>query len=74
MTTANVTEVGASLGVEFPPEVLQKLNLASGDQLCFIDTPNGVEITTLTPKQAEQLRVGRQVIAENREALKELAK
>jgi putative addiction module antidote len=74
MTTACVTNIGSSLGIEFPQEVVDKLNLASGDQLCLIETPNGVEITTLTPKQAEQLRLGRQIIVQNQEALRALAK
>jgi putative addiction module antidote len=74
MTTAHITEFGNALGIVLPPEILEKLNAASGDQLCFIDTPNGVELTTLTPHQAEQLKAARQVIAENREALEELAK
>ena len=74
MTTACVTNIGSSLGIAFPQEVVDKLNLASGDQLCLIETPNGVEITTLTPKQAEQLRLGRQIIVENQEALRALAK
>lgn len=74
MTTTNLTQVGSSIGVVLPPEVLQRLNVTSGDQVCLIDTPNGVEITSLTPKQAEQLQVARQIIVENREALQELAK
>jgi len=53
---------------------VERLKLAKGDQLCFIETTNGVEIVTLTPQQAEQLEIGRRVIAENREALQELAK
>lgn len=74
MTTTHVTDVGSSLGVILPPHVLERLNLSKGDQLCFIDTPNGVEIVSLTPQQAEQLEIGRRVIAENREALQKLAK
>jgi putative addiction module antidote len=74
MTTAHITEFGNALGIVLPPAILEKLNVASGDQLCFIDTPNGVELTSLTPHQAEQLKVARQVIAENRESLEELAK
>ena len=74
MSTALITEIGNALGIVLPPEVLEKLNVASGDQLCFIDTPNGVELTSLTANQAEQLKTARQVIAENRESLEELAK
>lgn len=74
MTTTHVTDVGSSLGVVLPSNILERLNLAKGDQLCFIDTANGVELVSLTPKQAEQLEIGRRVIAENSEALQELAK
>lgn len=74
MTTTHITDVGSSLGVVLPPNVLERLNLSKGDQLCLIDTANGVEIVSLTPQQAEQLEIGRRVIAANREALQELAK
>ncbi|RIK88338.1 MAG: AbrB/MazE/SpoVT family DNA-binding domain-containing protein [Planctomycetota bacterium] len=74
MITTNVTTIGESLGIILPQEVLHKLRASSGDQLCLIDTPNGVEIVSLPAEQAEQLRVGRQVIAENQHALRELAK
>ncbi len=74
MTTTRITNIGSSLGIAFPQEVVEKLNLASGDQVCLIETPNGVEVTTLTPKQAEQLRMGRQIIVENQESLRALAK
>jgi putative addiction module antidote len=74
MTTTNLTQIGPAVGIVLPPDVLKRLNIASGDQVCLIDTPNGVEITSLAPLQAEQLQVARQIIAENREALQELAK
>lgn len=74
MTTTQLTPIGSSLGIVLPPDVLQRLNVASGDQLCLIDTPNGVEIISLTPTQAEQLKIARQIMAENQEALHELAK
>jgi putative addiction module antidote len=74
MTTTNLTPIGPAVGIVLPPDVLKRLNIASGDQVCLIDTPNGVEITSLTPLQAEQLQVARQIIAENRESLQELAK
>lgn len=74
MTTTHVTDVGSSLGVVLPPNVVERLKLTKGDQLCIIETANGVEIVSLTPQQAEQLEIGRRVIAENREALQELAK
>lgn len=74
MTTTNVTDVGNSLGVILPHSVLERLNVSKGDQLCLIETVNGVEIVSLAPQQAAQLEIGRSVIAENREALQELAK
>jgi putative addiction module antidote len=74
MFTTQLTQVGNSIGIVLPPEALQKLNAASGDELCLIETPNGLEIVALDPKQAAQLRVARQVIVDNRDALEQLAK
>lgn len=74
MITTSVTAIGESLGITLPQEVLRNLHASPGDELCLIDTPNGVEIVSLTSAQAEQLRVGRHVIAEHRDALSELAK
>jgi bifunctional DNA-binding transcriptional regulator/antitoxin component of YhaV-PrlF toxin-antitoxin module len=74
MTTTQLTTVGDALGIVLPAKTVEKLRVALGDQLTIIDTPNGVEITALSQEAARQLEVGRQIIAENREALTELAK
>jgi putative addiction module antidote len=73
MTTAQVTPFGNSMGIVLPPQILQKLNVVSGDQLCLIETANGVELKRVDPELAEQLRAADQVMREDDEALRRLA-
>jgi hypothetical protein len=74
MTTVEVTPVGGGAGIVLPAAALAKLRASVGDQLFLADTPNGIELTAVNPAVAEQIRIGRQVIEDNREALAELAK
>lgn len=73
MTTAQVTPFGNSVGIVLPPEVLQKLNLVSGDQVYLRETAAGVELKRVDPELAEQLLAADQVMREDDEALRRLA-
>lgn len=74
MTTTPVTSIGPSVGIVLPPEVQRKLNISAGDQIGFIDTPNGFEITSISAGVAKQVEIARAVMVENWESLQELAK
>jgi putative addiction module antidote len=74
MTTLKVTQIGNSLGLILPKEVLAKLRVEKGDEVYLSETPEGVRITAHNPEFAEQMKVARAIMKKRRNALRELAK
>lgn len=66
--------VGTSTGIVLPKEALHRLKLKRGDSLFAVETPEGYLLTPYDPELEEQLRLGREVLAEHRETLRALAK
>lgn len=71
--TTQVTPFGDSVGIVLPPEALQKLNVVSGDQLCLIETPDGITLKAVDSELAEQLLAADEVMHEDDQALRRLA-
>ncbi len=74
MHTLKVTQIGNSLGVILPRELLVKLGVVKGDTVYAVDQPDGIRLTTADPSFAEQMEVARRVMRERRAVLRELAK
>jgi putative addiction module antidote len=74
MLKSKVTNVGSSTGVVLPQEILAKLHVEQGDTLCFIETPDGFEITPCDPEFEEEMDSAHKVMHKYRNALRELAK
>jgi putative addiction module antidote len=74
MATLKLRAVGNSVGVILPKDILAKLDVREGDTVEVINTPDGLLLTSLSPEQAEQLRVGREVMRRYKSVLRELAK
>ena len=74
MHALKLTQIGNSLGVILPREMLAKLGMAKGDTIYAIDQPDGVRLTIADPDFAAQMEVARQVMKERRAVLRELAK
>lgn len=75
MTIAlKVTQIGNSLGVLLPKEVLSSLDVAKGDTLILSKTPNGFELVPYDPEIARQLDEGGEFMKEYRDTLRALAK
>jgi putative addiction module antidote len=72
--TAKVTTVGNSTGVVLPKEVLAKLRVGKGDELCFMEAPDGFVLTPYDPEFAEVMEAAEQVMREDRDVLRALAK
>ena len=68
-----VTTVGNSTGVVLPRNILERLRVEKGDTLYAIETPNGIELTPYDPEFAEQIEASREVMREDRDALRKLA-
>ncbi|WP_240001896.1 AbrB/MazE/SpoVT family DNA-binding domain-containing protein [Parvibium lacunae] len=73
-TSLRLTQVGNSVGVVLPKELLARLKLEKGDTVFVTETPEGFTITPYDPSFAEQMEIGRQLMRENRAVLHELAK
>ncbi|MCC6918241.1 MAG: AbrB/MazE/SpoVT family DNA-binding domain-containing protein [Alphaproteobacteria bacterium] len=69
-----VTQIGNSLGVILPKDVIARLKVDKGDVLFVTELPGGVMLTAYDEKVDRQLRVGRDLMARYRETLRELAK
>jgi putative addiction module antidote len=74
MVDLKVTQIGNSLGVILPKELLAKLGVAKGDTVHAIETPDGIRLTVAEPDFEAQMKVARQVMRERRAVLRELAK
>lgn len=74
MYKLKLTQIGNSVGVVLPKELLAKLDLEKGDELYVTDSPDGLRITSHNPEFEAQMRVARAVMKKRRAVLKELAK
>ncbi|MBP8294615.1 MAG: AbrB/MazE/SpoVT family DNA-binding domain-containing protein [Burkholderiales bacterium] len=76
MTTATLklTAIGNSVGIVLPKEILVRLRVGRGDTLFLTETPTGVELTAYRPEFAQQLELAENIMSENRDVLKKLAK
>lgn len=74
MQTLKLTQIGNSVGLILPKEVLARLKLEKGDTVFLTDAPGGVNISPHNPEFATQMELARQVMRERREVLRELAK
>lgn len=74
MHTLNLIQIGESIGVILPKEVLARLRLEKGDALHLTDTPDGIALTPYDPAFEEQLALGREFMNEYRDTFRALAK
>jgi putative addiction module antidote len=74
MQTLKLTEVGNSMGIVLPKELLEKLRVQKGDTLYVLETPNGIELTPNGPDFVRQMDVAERVMREDRDTLRELSK
>ena len=74
MQTLKLTQIGNSIGVILPKEVLARLKLSKGDVLHLTDTPDGVRLTPHDPVFEAQMTAAQAIMRKRRSALRELAK
>jgi putative addiction module antidote len=74
MHALKLTQIGNSIGVILPKEVLARLKLSKGDVLHVTDTPDGLALTPFDPSFDEQLEIGREFMREYRDTFRALAK
>jgi len=74
MAALKLTQIGNSVGVILPKEVLARLKLEKGDTVFVTDAANGVMLTPYDPSLDEQLELGREFMREYRDTFHQLAK
>ena len=75
MSALKLTQIGNSVGVILPKEVLARLKLVKGDAVFITDAANGgVTLTPYDPSLDEQLALGREFMREYRDTFHQLAK
>ena len=74
MHTLELIEIGNSLGVVLPEEMLARLRLAKGSRVFVSETPEGVLVTPYDAALAQQVELGREFMRDFRDAFHELAK
>jgi putative addiction module antidote len=74
MTALKLTQIGNSVGVILPKDVLARLKLEKGDTVFVTDAANGVTLTPYDPALTEQVERGREFMREYRDTFHQLAK
>ena len=74
MHALKLTQIGNSVGVILPKEVLARLKLEKGDMLYLTDSPDGMRITPHDPVFEDQMQAARDIMKSRRGVLRELAK
>ena len=74
MTTVKIRNVGNSLGVVLPKEMIARLRVAKGDILFVQETVDGIRLTPYDPEFQQQMEIAKMVMREDRDALRALSK
>jgi putative addiction module antidote len=74
MHALKLTQIGNSVGLILPKEVLARLKLEKGDTVFVTETPDGVAVTPYDPGLEEQIEAGRAFMRDFRDTFHELAK
>ena len=68
-----VTQIGNSVGIVLPKELLAKLRVGKGDMITVTETPDGLHLTPWDEEFAKQMEIAEQVMREDRDILRKLA-
>ncbi len=74
MHALKLTQIGNSVGVILPKEVLAHLKVEKGDVVYVTESPDGLRITPHNPAFESQMTTARELMKEYRSVLRELAK
>jgi putative addiction module antidote len=69
-----ITKIGNSAGVILPKELLARLRAGIGDVLFVSEAPDGVRLSAHDPEFAEQMAIAEEIMREDRNILRALAK
>jgi putative addiction module antidote len=72
-TKLEIVDVGGSLGIVLPEDVLKHLKVEVGDTLWLSGVADGVGISRLNSEDSEAIDAGRRTMSRHSEVLKKLA-
>jgi putative addiction module antidote len=72
-TSVKITQIGNSVGIILPKEVLSKLKVEKGDSLYIVETSEGVQLTPYDQDFADEMQAAKRVMKKHRDALHKLA-
>lgn len=74
MSALKLTQIGNSVGLILPKEVLARLKVEKGDTLFMSEATNGLTLSTYSPEFEAQMTAARRIMKKRRAVLHELAK
>lgn len=74
MQRVKVTQIGNSLGVVIPKDIVERLGIVRGQQFSLSETVNGIELSPFDPEFERRMRFVEEIMDEYRDTLRELAK
>ncbi len=74
MQALKLTQIGNSVGVVLPKEVLARLKLVKGDTVFLTEITDGFMLSPYDPVIEEELNAGREFMKEYRDTFRALAK
>ena len=74
MHALKLTQIGNSVGLILPKDVLARLKLEKGDTVFVTETPDGVAVTPYDPGLEGQIEAGRAFMRDFRDTFHELEK
>ena len=72
-TKLKITQVGNSVGVVLPKDLLAKLRVDKGDTLLVLEAPDGITLKAYDEDLEHQLKIAEGVMREDRDVLRMLA-
>jgi putative addiction module antidote len=72
-TAVKITQIGNSVGIVLPKEILAELNVQKGDSLHLVKCSEGFTMTAYEPDFAAKMDMLEEVMRENRDVLRRLA-
>jgi putative addiction module antidote len=74
MQALKLTQIGNSLGIILPKEILARLKVEKGDQLFLTEAPDGFRVSNADPEFSVQMKAAEEIMRKRRNVLRELAK
>ena len=74
MSALKITQIGNSVGVILPKDLLARLKVEKGDTVFWTEASNGVTLSAYNPEFEIQMTEARRIMKKRRAVLRELAK